>query len=167
MYDALTALPEPGRFDRVFVCWGALCWLPDMTDWARIIADFLAPGGFLALAEGHPAAYVFDSETATADGMPGWYAPYLGRQPHLEDTPKDYADPDARLRNSRTVEFLHPLSDVMTALIDSGLRIDRFQEHDSVTWRMFENLVKRAPNEYAWPGKPWLPLSYSLRATKP
>ncbi len=154
VYDALTALPEPGMFDRVFVSWGALCWLPDMTDWARIIADFLAPGGFLALAEAHPAAYVFDNWTISDGGRHAEMdCAYLGRQPHLEDTPKDYADPDARLRNSRTVEFLHPLSDVMTALIDSGLRIDRFQEHDSVTWRMFENLVKRAPNEYDVAGK--------------
>ncbi len=167
VYDALAALPEPGGFDRILVSWGALCWLPDMTAWARIVAAFLAPGGFLALAEGHPAAYVFDSETATPDGMPGWYAPYLGRQPHLENNTKDYADPNARLRNSRTVEFLHPLSDVFTALIEAGLRIDHFQEHDSVTWRMFDNLVRRGPEEYAWPDKPWLPLSYSLRATKP
>jgi hypothetical protein len=52
-------------------------------------------------------------------------------------------------------------------LIRAGLRIDRFQEHDSVTWRMFGNLVRRAAEDYAWPDKPWLPLSFSLRATKP
>jgi SAM-dependent methyltransferase len=167
VYDALTAIPEPGGFDRVFVSWGALCWLPDMAAWARIVAAFLTPGGYLALAEGHPTAYVFGDETASGDGKPGWYMPYLGREPMLEDREDDYADPTARLRNSRTVEFLHPLSDVLTALIEAGLRIDRFQEHDSVTWPMFATLVKRAPHEYAWPDKPWLPLSYSLRATKP
>ena len=166
VYDALTALPEPGAFDRVFVSWGALCWLPDIAEWARIVAAFLAPGGFLALAEGHPAAYVFDSETATTNGMPGWFAPYLGRQPHVDEVTKDYADPNARLRNARTVEFLHPLSDVIGGLMNAGLRLERFQEHDSVTWRMFDILVKRAPHEFAWPDKPWLPLSYSLRAAK-
>jgi SAM-dependent methyltransferase len=167
VYDALTALPEPGCFDRVFVSWGALCWLPDVASWARIVAAFLAPSGFLALAEAHPAAYVFDDATATSDGMPGWYMPYLSREPLLMDKTEDYADPTAQLRNSRTVEFLHPLSDILTSLIDAGLRIDRFEEHDSITWKMFANLVKRAPHEYAWPDKPWLPLSYSLRATKP
>ena len=76
VYDALTAIPEADGFDRVFVSWGALCWLPDVFAWARIAAAFLAPGGYLALAEAHPAAYVFDDATATSDGMPGWYMPY-------------------------------------------------------------------------------------------
>ena len=167
VYDAPTALPEPGTFDRVFVSWGALCWLPDMTAWARVVAGFLKPGGFLALAEAHPAAYVFDDMTATADGRPGWYMPYLGREPMLEDRPEDYADPTARLQNSRTVEFLHPLSDILMGLINAGLRIDRFHEHGGVTWPMFTHLVKHGPGDYRWPDKPWLPLSYSLRAAKP
>lgn len=167
VYDALTALPEAGAFDRVFVSWGALCWLPDLVGWARIVAAFLAPGGYLALAEAHPFAYVFDSANATPDGRPGWYVPYLGRAANREDDPRDYADPTARLRNSQTWQWLHPVADILTALIEAGLRIDRFQEHDSVTWRLFDNLVQRGPDDYAWPDKPWLPLSFSLRAVKP
>jgi SAM-dependent methyltransferase len=167
VYDALTALPEPAGFDRVFVSWGALCWLPDLVSWARIVAALLAPGGFLALAEAHPAAYVFDDATATGDGMPGWYAPYLSRAPLLQSNSEDYADPTVPIRNSQTVEFLHPLSDILTALIGAGLRIDTFREHDSIVWKMFAQLVKRGRGEYVWPDKPWLPLAYSLRATKP
>src|SRR3978361_430760 len=79
LYDAPSALPEPASFDRVFVSWGALCWLPNMAGWARVVAHFLKPGGWLALAEAHPAAYVFDDATRSTDGMPGWYVPYLGR----------------------------------------------------------------------------------------
>jgi SAM-dependent methyltransferase len=164
VYDAPADL---GWFNRVFVSWGALCWLPDIAAWARIVAAFLAPGGFLALAEAHPAAYIFDDAAKTADGRPGWQVPYFGREPLLLDNTEDYADPTVPLRNRRTVEFLHPLGDIMTALIEAGLRIDRFQEHDSIAWKLFDCLVKRAPDEYAWPDKPWLPLSYSLRAARP
>ena len=53
------------------------------------------------------------------------------------------------------------------ALIDAGLHIERFHEHDSIPWQMFTHLVKRTQDEHVWPDKPWLPLSYSLRATKP
>ena len=166
VYDAETALPEPASFDRVFVSWGALCWLPDVRAWARIVASFLKPGGYLALAEAHPAAYVFDDTTASADGRPGWYMPYLAREPMIEDRPDDYADPAARLKNSRTVEFLHPLSDILMGLIEAGLRIEQFHEHDSVTWQMFACLTKRGESEHVWPDRPWLPLSYSLRAVK-
>jgi SAM-dependent methyltransferase len=167
VYDAEAAINEPGSFDRVFVSWGALVWLPDMPAWARIVASFLKPNGFLALAEAHPAACVFDDRTATQDGRPGLYMPYLSRQPIIEDQPEDYADPTARLRNSRTVEFLHPLSDVIMSLINAGLRIDQFHEHDRITWQLFAYLEKRGPSEHVWPDKPWLPLSYSLRAAKP
>jgi SAM-dependent methyltransferase len=167
VYDAEAAIADPAGFDRVFVSWGALCWLPDIAAWGRIVSSFLKPGGFLALAEAHPAAYVFDDRTASADGRPGWCVPYLAREPMVEDDPTDYADPNARLANRVTVQFLHPLSDVIMALIDAGLRIERFHEHDSIPWQMFAHLVKRGPDEHVWPDKPWLPLSYSLRATKP
>jgi SAM-dependent methyltransferase len=167
IYDAETAINEPASFDRVFVSWGALCWLPDIHAWARIVASFLKPNGYLALADAHPAMYVFDDLTATPDGMPGWYMPYLSRQPLVEDRPEDYADPSARLKNSRTVEFLHPLSVIITALLNAGLRIDRFREHDSIVWQPFKQLIRRGRGEYVWPDKPWLPLSFSLRATKP
>lgn len=167
VYDAEGAIHAPASFDRVFVSWGALCWLPDLSDWARIVASFLKPGGYLALAEAHPVSNVFDDCAATPDGRPGWDAPYFGREAMRVDQAVDYADPTARLKNSETILFLHPMSDIIMALINAGLRIDRFLEHDSIAWQMFKCLVKRGPDEHVWPDRPWLPLSFSLRATKP
>lgn len=167
VYDARTALPEPASFDRVFVSWGALCWLPDMPAWAQIIAHFLKPGGWLALAEAHPAAWVFDNRTATPDGRPGWFWPYFARETLIENQADDYADPDAVLANSRTHEWIHPLSDIITALLEAGLRLDRLTEHDRVAWQMFNCLVPDGTGFFRWPDRPWLPLSYSLQATKP
>ena len=166
VYETASALPEPASFDRVFVSWGALCWLPDMPGWAKVVAHFLKPGGWLALAEAHPAAYVFDSTKKTPDGMPGWFVPYLGREPLIDDRTADYADPDAVLKNTRTHEWVHPIADILTGLIGAGLRLDRFQEHDTVRWPMFDCLVPDGTGAYRWPDKPWLPLSYSLRASK-
>lgn len=168
LYEANIALQaDQGTCDRVLVSWGALNWLPDLKVWARIVAGLLKPGGWLALAEAHPAAYVFDEAAATPDGMPGWYAPYLARRPIVADNPQDYADPTTPLANSRTVEWLHPLADVIGGLLEAGLRLDRFEEHDSVPWRMFAPLVAGVDGSWRWPDRPWLPLSYALRATKP
>src|SRR5215470_14216283 len=44
----------PGPFDLVFSTWGALCWLPDLKDWAGVIERVLAPGGELYCADAHP-----------------------------------------------------------------------------------------------------------------
>jgi SAM-dependent methyltransferase len=123
LYDALAAIPEPQAFDLVFVTWGAINWLPDLRRWAEIVAHFLKPGGALYLVEGHPAALVFDDMAPPHGAMPGWFAPYFSRGPLVIDNPCDYADAAARLRHARTYEWLHPLGEVVTGLIDTGLAI--------------------------------------------
>jgi SAM-dependent methyltransferase len=166
VYDALEAIPPPHRFDLVFVTWGAICWLPDITRWARIVAAMLRPGGSLYLADGHPAAYVFDDENGSPDGMPGLCAPYFSREPVIDTDPSDYIDPDARLTNATTYNWLHPLGDVVTSVIAAGITLDWLREHDAVPWRMFRVLIKGSDGLYRWPGKPWLPLAFSLSATR-
>jgi SAM-dependent methyltransferase len=167
VYETASVLREPASFDRVFVSWGALCWLPDMAGWARVVAHFVKPSGWLASAEAHPTAYVHDNKTKTPDGMPGWFVPYLGRDTLIDDRTRDFADPDAVLTNTRMHEWVHPISDIFMALIGAGMRIDRFLEHDTVRWPMFDCLVPDGTGACRWPDKPWLPLSYSLRASKP
>jgi SAM-dependent methyltransferase len=167
IYDARSAIPEPASFDRVFVTWGTICWHPDVRVWARIVAHFLKTGGVFYFAEGHPAALVFDEQTSGEPGRrAGFYWPYLGRAEMEEIDPRDYADPSARLANAATREWLHPVGDVVTAVIEAGLRLDWLHEHDAVTWRMFECLVEGDDGLFRWPDKPWLPLAYSLRATR-
>jgi SAM-dependent methyltransferase len=166
VYEAPAALPRSASFDRVFVSWGTLCWLPDVRAWARVVAHFLRPGGWLGFADAHPFMYVYDSATKAADGMPGWYVPYLGREPSRMDTPGTYADPAVWMTNTETVEFLHPVSDIVAGLEDAGLRVERFREHDSIVWKSFDILVEAERFGYRWPDRPWLPLSMSLRAVK-
>jgi SAM-dependent methyltransferase len=166
LYDAPAEIPEPGSFDRVYVTWGAICWLPDIVGWARIVAHFLKPGGSLYFAEAHPAALVFDDAVRQADGRPGFFVPYFHSEPLILDETTDYADSTARLSNSTTCQWIHPLGAVVTALISAGLRLDWLHEHDAVTWRMFACLSEDPDGLYRWPDKPWLPLAYSLSATR-
>lgn len=167
LYRAPEALPEPAGFDLVFVTWGALCWLPDLAGWARIVAGFLRPGGRLYLAEGHPTAYVFDDAAPSlAEGLPGLLAPYFGREAVVLDTTTDYANPAARLTQTRTVTWMHPLAEVVTALRHAGCALDWLHEHPRVAWPMFQALRQDADGLWAWPDKPWLPLAYSLGAVR-
>jgi SAM-dependent methyltransferase len=164
VYELRHMLPEPESFDLVYTTWGTIGWLPDVAEWARIIAWFLKPGGRLYFADGHPAAAVFDVDSS---GTPTFAAPYdSGDEPIVFDNATDYAQPDARLEHSRSFEWMHPLGDTVTAIIDAGLSIDFIHEHVEVPWKMLAVLESTGDGMYGWPGEKWLPLSVSIAATR-
>lgn len=167
LYDAPAAVGQAGGFDLAYVTWGTICWLPDIAGWARVVAHFLRPGGALYFADAHPAALVFDDEAGTdGQGRPGWFLPYFQPGGAVLDSTADYVDAEARLANSRTVQFMHPLGDILAALAAAGLRLDWLREHPRVTWKMFGSLVEDADGCWTWPDRAWLPLSLSLRAVR-
>ncbi len=167
LYDAPTAIGPNQRFDRVFVTWGALVWLPDIARWAEVVAGFLKPGGCLYLADGHPFAYLFDEHANPQSGPLKYYAPYFGSLGIRAESPLDYADAQARLTNATTYEFLHTLGDIVTAITKSGLTLDYLHEHPTVPWRMFDCLIEDERGMFSWPGQSWLPLAFSISARKP
>ena len=166
LYDARHALPEPESFDLVFTTWGTIGWLPDVAEWARIVAWFLKPGGRLYFADGHPSAFVFDGDGA-AGGLPAFQFPYANPEPDVLDDPTDYADPDAAIEHARTWEWMHPLAEVQGALRAAGLVIDAFEEHFQVPWQIFPITVPQGDGMFGWPAEQWLPLSYELVASAP
>lgn len=165
LYAAPEALPEPASFDRVFVTWGAINWLPDIAGWARVVAHFLRPGGALYLAEQHPTMFVFDDATATPDGRPGWFWPYFAREPLIEEAPRDYVGERQRL-SGPDYAWAHPMGAILTALIEAGLTLCWLREHDAITWPAFACLVQGEDRLWRWPDRPWLPLSFSLWAER-
>jgi SAM-dependent methyltransferase len=166
LYDAVEAIPDAGTFDMAYVTWGAISWLPDIRRWGEIVAQMLRPGGALYLAEGHPAALVLDDAVAAPDGMPGFYAPYFSGDPVIYRESKDYIVGETTFENATIHTWIHPLGKIITGLIDAGMRLDWLHEHDAVPWRMFRVLSRDAQGLYRWPGKPWLPLAFSLSATR-
>lgn len=164
VYDARHVLPEPESFDAVYTTWGTILWLPDVAEWARIIAWYLKPGGKLYFADGHPAALVFDGDHPT---LPEFHYPYENAgQPEVLDDSGDYAVKNAVIANTKTFEWMHPLGETITALLEAGLRLDFFREHYEVPWRMYKLLQVTPERTYRWPDKNWLPLSMSIGATR-
>jgi SAM-dependent methyltransferase len=166
LYDAPAAIPERASFDMVYVTWGAIHWLPDIYRWAQIVCHFLKPSGSLYLAEAHPAAMVFDDAAVLPDGRPGYFAPYFSREPVVMEEAHDYIDETTTVVNATTYTWVHPLGDVISSLLKAGMTLDWLHEHDGVTWHMFDVLVRSADGLWRWPDKPWLPLAFSLRATR-
>ncbi|MCP5149789.1 MAG: class I SAM-dependent methyltransferase [Ectothiorhodospiraceae bacterium] len=164
----LYALPEhlEGEFDVVFTSHGVLGWLPDLEGWARVIAHYLAPGGLLFLAEAHPVAMLFD-ETRDDRELRLRY-PYFHRdEPFVLPVKGSYAAPEAEV--SGTEHFwIHPVSDILGALLRAGLRIESFDEHPFMAWSHFPWMVQRPDGHWEMPpDAPELPLMLSLRARAP
>ncbi|GGQ91553.1 class I SAM-dependent methyltransferase [Kitasatospora griseola] len=146
VYGAVEALGGE-TFDVVYTGMGALNWLPDLTRWARTVAALVRPGGFAYLSEFHPIA-----ELVAADGRTV-VEDYFDRAPAVLDTPGSYADRDATMTATRTVQWRHGIGDVVSALAASGLHLDFLHEH--------------AHGHFFLPPGPRLPLVYSLRASRP
>jgi len=166
LYNAPAAIAEPAGFDIVFVSWGAICWLPDIHRWAEIVAHFLRPGGFLYIAEAHPTAMVFDDAAILPDGRPGFFVPYLAREAVVMEQTHDYIDAAATLHHPTTYTWVHPLGDIVSGLLQAGMALNWLHEHDGVPWRLFGVLTRSADRLWRWPDRPWLPLAFSLRATR-
>ena len=162
---ALDVLPK-GAFDLVYTGIGALCWLPSITEWAGVVADLLAPGGTLHIREGHPILW---SMNETLPGLTLAF-PYFEQPAPLEwDDDSTYVEVSAPLQSTRTYEWNRGLGEIVTALLDRGLRLDALVEHDSVPWEALPGRMTLRPDgEYALTEQPSvMPLSYTIRASKP
>ena len=165
LYDAPKLIDE--QFDAVFVSWGAICWLPDIQAWAKVVSHFLKPGGWFYMADGHPVMFTIDDEDP--DGPVRVRYPYFHKpEPIRFETPTAYADNETKLEVTETHEWNHPIGEVVTSLIDAGLRIEFLHEHPEITWRAMPYLVPGERGQYRMPGdRPNIPLSFSLMAVKP
>ncbi len=159
VYDAPQVLGR--QYDIVTTGIGAICWLPDIDAWARVMADLVKPGGEFYFVEFHPTEWIWDENF-----KPGYdyFTPEQGLAMHEAGS---YADPHAVTEHNDTVQWNHSLGEVVTALIKAGLRITELIEHDTHMvkgWDFLEdagNGLCRMPAD-----RTNLPFMYTLRAVK-
>lgn len=142
-------------YDIVYTSYGAICWLPDLNLWADIIASQLKPGGQFYMAEFHPildllAGYSYFHQVNPDTSTEGTYTENCDGSEH------EFA------------VWSHPISNVISALVHSGLVIEAVNEFDYSPYNCFENMVERQPGEFCLKHKQqWVPLVYSILAKKP
>jgi len=173
----------PGPFDLVFATWGTLCWLPDMRDWARVIATVLAPGGELYCADAHPGFVILEEHAGRL--MPTFDFQTPRDRPLEFVEAATYTGDRTVMTHQSTRVWIHPMSAILGALIEAGLRLTMFHEHEVLPWRRDAAHVTARPGETValsgdvhslvpatdrvWrlrDGLPRMPLSFSLRARK-
>jgi SAM-dependent methyltransferase len=155
----------PGPFDLVFTTWGTVCWLPDMAVWAKVIASVLASGGELYFADAHPAFNVLEDSAGGLAPRHDFQTPADGPLQFVNET--TYTGDPTTLSHQATREWIHSLSTVLGSLIDAGLTITMFREHEVLPWQGLPILVPASDRLWRLPeGHVRIPLSYSLRAKK-
>lgn len=156
-----------GGFGLVYTGIGALCWLPDIRRWASVVSALLAPGGRLFIREGHPMLWTLDDERG--DGLLVVKYPYFEQaSPMVYEAGGTYVATEAVFAHNVTHEWNHGLGEIIGALLDAGMTITGFTEHDSVPWEAL-------PGQMALGGDgEWrliddqgrVPCSYTLQAVK-
>jgi SAM-dependent methyltransferase len=164
VYDAGVAL-DGERFDLVYTGIGALCWLPDIVGWARVVAALLEPGGRLFVRELHPVLFTVDDERD--DEL------LVIRYPYFNTAEPQFVD--SQTSNYRPVELAapqryvwnHGLGEVVTALLEAGLRLTSLVEHDEAEWHALPWMVPTSGGRYGLPpGRERVPLMYTITAVR-
>lgn len=153
-----------GDFDLVYTSIGTITWLRDLDRWAHQIHGLLRPGGLFYIRDGHPALYGLDED---ADGLVTRYRYFAdGRAQRWEET-ETYAG-DGTVTSPVTLEYPHPISEVVNALIDAGLRIERMDEGDTLPWRFSDVMESTPEGEWAFPAplRERMPTTFTLVARR-
>lgn len=165
VYDAPNAL-GCNIFDLVYTGVGALVWLPEIRRWAETVAELLRPGGRLFLREGHPVLWALD-ETRT-DAIAFGYPYFEHAEPLRFDASQTYVATDAVFTHVESREWNHGLGEIVTAVLDAGLRLTMLVEHDSVPWEALPGRMVAEDGEWRLiEHRERVPLSYTLQAVKP
>jgi SAM-dependent methyltransferase len=156
------------QFDLVYTSNGVLGWLPDIRAWARVAAHFVRPGGRFYVTEIHPVANAFEDEGVRPGELALRYPYWEHEEPLSFPVHGSYADPAAHVEATREHGWDHGLGEIVTALVEAGLRIETLREYPFVNWPL-EFLEEAADGTWRLPGAldGRLPLFFSILASKP
>ena len=166
-YDAVAKFGA-GQFDLVYTGVGALCWLPDIARWGRLVADLLRPGGRLFIREGHPMLWAL--EDPRPDNLLVVDFPYFETpEPVIWTEPGTYVETEVEFAHNTTASWNHGLAEIVSALLDAGLQLAALSEHQSVPWQALPGqMTEIGGGEWQLTDRPHrLPHSYTLQAVKP
>jgi SAM-dependent methyltransferase len=128
--------------DLVYTGRGALPWMMDVQEWARVVARLLRPEGKLLVFEGHPLDWVWDMgassyQFATRTG--NYFADSV-----VEDRgwpiSSDAIQGDASRDHLHVYERQWTLGKIMNSLIAVGMSVVHFEEYPDLYWNQFPNL---------------------------
>ena len=149
-----------GQFDIVFTSYGTIGWLPDLDKWAKVVSQFLKPGGQFIMADFHPVVWMYDNDFKEV------FYSYFNIEPIIEDESGTYADRYSEIK-AKTITWNHPISETLNSLITNGIELNSFNEYDYSPYNCFNNTEEFEPNKFrikTFENK--IPMVYSIKGTK-
>lgn len=154
------SLPEhlEEEFDYVFTSYGTIGWLPDINKWAGIVSKYLKPGGQFVFAEFHPVVWMFDEDFESVKYR------YFNENAIIDEE-GTYTDGDDI--TTKNISWNHGMSEVIMALIKSGLSIKEMNEFDYSPYNCFSGTKEISKGKFIIEklGSK-IPMVYSLLASK-
>jgi len=158
VYDAPTVL-QGQQFDIVYTSYGVVNWLPDLTQWGRVISQMLKVGGRFVIVEFHPVLWMFNEDFSQVR-----YA-YSRKEPYVVEE-ATYTDSETNNRQ-KTVTWNHGLAVVLNGLLCNDLQIKSFGEYDYSPFNLFGNMTAEKNGTFKIAGKNGeIPMLFSVVASK-
>ncbi len=144
-----------GKFDIIYQSYGTHHWIEDLSAWAGIISYFLESGGRFYMVDLHPIMIPWLESNVS----------YFKKGPYVYSNEIDYCNKDYVVK-SEHVEWQHKLSDIINALIESGLTIEFLNEFDKCCYPRERDWYEKGGYYYPPEGPTRFPQLFSLRAIK-
>jgi SAM-dependent methyltransferase len=171
------AAKEGQQFDLVFCSYGAIHWLSNLSIWARGVATVLKTGGRFITVDYHPVMAMFDEHlnrkfpyfrkdmvVTMENGIPDYVAARgkgLPNTSYVEGI-KDFQNP------YRAYRFPWGIGEIITALLEAGLRLTHFQEYPHANGDKPFLQMENSGHSWSLPDdQPNMPLMYAIVADKP
>lgn len=147
------------QFDIVFTSYGVLNWLSDLNKWAETIARFQKPSGLFYIIEFHPLVGMLN------DNGEFEFAYFNNKNPERFVQQGSYAAPKTDLSHE-SFEWAHGLGEIVTALLQAGLRIEYLHEFPFSSYNCYPFLEEKSPDQYVLKNKSnSMPLMFSIKAS--
>jgi SAM-dependent methyltransferase len=156
--DAAKAIDS--KFDSVFTSYGTIGWIPELETWAKQIYQLLNQNGVFYMVDFHPVVWMFNNDLTEIE-----YS-YFNVQKIEETEIGTYADKEADIV-SQSVGWNHPISEIVSALINAGLKLEFIHEFGFTWYDIFPDLEPRT--EGGFTHKKYgekMPMMYSIKCTK-
>lgn len=113
----------------------------------------------------HPLVYIFDS--GKHGELKIKYSYFPGEEPTLwDDDSPDYSEREYIPKNP-TYDWTWPLGEILTSLIEAGLKIEFLHEYDKLFYKEFPDMVQDEEGWWYLPEyKGKIPLTFTLKAKK-